>query len=67
MADTFVCTSCNQELPLITEAIDRNEVCDFCHEQDAECGFCGDQRSWCNTCQMYSSTCCIDYGTCQCS
>lgn len=32
-----------------------------------KCEYCGNNMSWCGTCQVWSSSCCIDYGTCQCS
>ncbi len=28
---------------------------------------CGGNMSWCGCCEMYSSGCCVDYGTCACS
>jgi len=31
------------------------------------CPYCGEQMNWCGTCQMWSSSCCKEYGTCQCS
>ena len=31
------------------------------------CSDCGNYMSWCSCCQMWSSNCCQDYGTCQCS
>jgi hypothetical protein len=31
------------------------------------CSMCGGQMSWCSCCEVWSSTCCCDYGTCQCS
>lgn len=31
------------------------------------CSLCGGQQTWCGTCQAWSSYCCCDYGTCQCS
>ena len=34
---------------------------------DSTCIRCGNAMSWCSTCQMWSSNCCTDYGTCQCS
>ena len=33
----------------------------------AICPYCDSYMSWCSCCQMWSSTCCQDYGTCQCS
>lgn len=32
-----------------------------------KCEYCGNNMSWCGICQVWSSSCCIDYGTCQCS
>lgn len=34
--------------------------------QDCRYG-CGGQASWCSCCEVYTSTCCVDYGTCMCS
>ena len=31
------------------------------------CHMCGGNMSWCSCCQVWSSNCCCDYGTCQCS
>jgi hypothetical protein len=31
------------------------------------CDECGGRMSWCTCCQMWSRTCCEDYGTCMCS
>ena len=31
------------------------------------CDMCGGYMSWCTCCEVWSSTCCQDYGTCQCS
>lgn len=28
---------------------------------------CGGQEVWCNCCEMFTQTCCVDYGTCMCS
>jgi len=35
--------------------------------RDATCPYCFGTRSWCSCCQMWSSSCCEEYGTCQCS
>jgi hypothetical protein len=32
-----------------------------------ECELCGGHKHWCDCCQTYTSTCCVDYGTCMCS
>jgi hypothetical protein len=34
---------------------------------DNTCNLCGGQMTWCSCCQVWSSTCCCDYGTCECS
>jgi len=34
---------------------------------ESECPYCGGTMNWCSCCQMWSSNCCIDYGTCQCN
>lgn len=34
---------------------------------DSTCPHCGGTMSWCSFCQVWSSNCCIDWGTCQCS
>ncbi len=31
------------------------------------CTFCFGRMSYCSCCEMWSRTCCEDYGTCQCS
>jgi len=31
------------------------------------CDSCGGQMQWCELCQMFSKTCCEEYGTCMCS
>lgn len=34
----------------------------------AECDMgCGGVMDWCSCCNMWSNSCCIDYGTCMCS
>jgi hypothetical protein len=33
---------------------------------DSECPYCREEMAWCTTCSQYTSTCCEDYGTCQC-
>lgn len=34
---------------------------------DNTCPVCGGQMTWCSTCQVWSRTCCVEYGTCMCS
>lgn len=31
------------------------------------CYMCGGEMTWCGCCDMWSSNCCISYGTCMCS
>jgi hypothetical protein len=31
------------------------------------CTWCGGTMAWCASCEMWTKTCCEDYGTCQCS
>lgn len=32
-----------------------------------ECPYCGGRRTWCDSCRVWSSNCCVPYGTCLCS
>ena len=32
-----------------------------------ECPDCGGLMRWCSGCEMWTKTCCVDYGTCMCS
>ena len=32
-----------------------------------ECPDCGGTMEWCTCCQVWTQTCCEDYGTCECS
>ena len=34
---------------------------------DSTCISCGGEMEWCTTCDMWSATCCEEYGTCECS
>ena len=34
---------------------------------DNTCPVCGGQMTWCSVCEVWSRTCCEEYGTCQCS
>lgn len=34
---------------------------------ESKCPYCGGQMSWCRSCEMWSRSCCEEYGTCQCS
>ena len=31
------------------------------------CEDCSGEMVWCTSCNMYTKTCCQEYGTCQCS
>jgi hypothetical protein len=33
----------------------------------ALCDWCGGEKKWCSSCDMYTRTCCEEYGTCMCS
>ena len=37
------------------------------NHKKAICSHCGGIMTWCSCCEMFSSTCCEDYGTCLCS
>lgn len=37
------------------------------NRRESTCPYCGGTMSWCCVCQMWSRTCCEEYGTCQCS
>jgi hypothetical protein len=34
---------------------------------DSYCSRCGGTMNWCSCCQMWSQSCCVEYGTCACS
>ena len=36
-------------------------------QSEGKCPRCGGQMSWCSCCQCWSSSCCVEYGTCECS
>jgi len=36
-------------------------------EMGPRCINCGGRKTWCSHCRVWSSTCCQEYGTCQCS
>ena len=35
--------------------------------ETATCQSCFGEKVWCSGCQMYTATCCEEYGTCMCS
>lgn len=45
----------------------QNKLHKYGRPSDSECPYCGGTMNWCSCCEMWSSSCCIDYGTCQCS
>ena len=50
------------------ERKEKNKDKDFRYGRgNAECSMCGGQMSWCSCCEVWTSTCCCEYGTCQCS
>lgn len=36
-------------------------------ERYADCPNCDGTMVWCSLCDMYTQTCCVDYGTCPCN
>lgn len=37
------------------------------YAEPGRCPECGGEMTWCELCQMWSRTCCEDFGTCECS
>ena len=35
--------------------------------KNSKCSWCGGQKRWCDICEMWSRSCCEEYGTCMCS
>ena len=63
---TFNCESCSLVKPYFLSS-PKSHTCDACFEDESVCNLCGDKMSWCECCQVFTSTCCCEYGTCQCS
>jgi hypothetical protein len=41
---------------------------DQCPDHDDNtCLYCGGEMSWCSVCRVWTSDCCQEYGTCECS
>lgn len=40
---------------------------DECTPPTETCESCGGEKKWCGVCLCYTKTCCVEYGTCQCS
>lgn len=36
-------------------------------DKGARCRYCDGYMTWCSVCQQWSRTCCVEYGTCECS
>ena len=45
----------------------KDKIWRYGKQSESKCPDCGGQRSWCSGCQVWSQTCCVEYGTCQCS
>jgi hypothetical protein len=35
--------------------------------KSSTCSWCGGEKRWCSCCDMWTRTCCEEYGTCMCS
>jgi hypothetical protein len=35
--------------------------------KNSRCSWCGGEKRWCSSCDMWTRTCCEEYGTCMCS
>lgn len=46
--------------PEVREHGERGPICNFTPS-------CGKPMTWCAICRVWSNTCCVEYGTCQCS
>jgi hypothetical protein len=57
-----LCWSCMRKLDLSWDHDERQFV-----DQTATCPDCDGLMYWCSCCCVYTQTCCVDYGTCQCS
>ena len=38
-----------------------------CKPPAEKCEDCGGEKKWCPVCSRWTKTCCVEYGTCQCS
>ena len=45
----------------------KNNLWNYGRPSENECPNCGGQMTWCSCCQQWSRSCCVEYGTCQCS
>jgi hypothetical protein len=57
-----LCGECMEKMNLYWDC-DNYEFVD----EYATCPDCGGMMPWCSCCNMYTQTCCIDWGTCACS
>lgn len=46
---------------------DEDEDVDNEPERYVDCPNCDGTMVWCSLCDMYTQTCCVDYGTCPCN
>lgn len=66
---------CNEVKTLTRGQIRRNERARLHQQRKSNgwygdrkmCDLCGGWASWCGSCNTYTSTCCVEYGTCMCS
>ena len=63
------CEHCHTKLTVVNNSHGGNpDLCEDCHDDAVQCDLCSDgEMSWCSCCEVYTSTCCCDYGTCMCS
>lgn len=53
---------------MYTDEHDLNEDVDIeSYSDDSRCEWCCGEKEWCPLCGTWTSTCCIEYGTCMCS
>lgn len=45
----------------------KDKLWNYGRPSESTCPNCGGTMSWCSCCQMWTRTCCVEYGTCQCS
>lgn len=51
----------NMPIPINTSQVN------IIKDDNSRCMICGGTMSWCESCNCYTSLCCQEYGTCQCS
>jgi hypothetical protein len=45
----------------------KDKLWNYGRPSEGTCPECGGQMHWCSCCQVWSRSCCVEYGTCQCS